>query len=212
MNYPGEQIKPLTKRKHSEVRKATKEKIEQLEEAGYKVRCIYECQWKELKKQPQISAFLKTLRYSKPRRQLSKEKILNGIRTGELYGFVFVDVFTPENLKEKFEDFPLVYKNVEISRDDIGPYMKSIAEQHGYLKKPRKYLINSHFGIDVLINTNMCKFYLEMGLEIRKIHEFVQFHPVKCFENLGMEIANARREADQDEQKQVIALTKIIFR
>jgi|GEM_PF-4774455 len=63
--------------------------------------------------------------------------------------------------------------------------MQKLAEEGGYLKKPTKYLISSHFGKEILINTNMAKFYLEMGLEITKIYEFIEFYPYKCFEDLG---------------------------
>ena len=206
--YPEDEINTLTKRKHSEVRKATQEKIERLEEAGYKVVTMRECEWKILRKQPQVSAFIRSLPYANPRRQLSKEKILEGISKNELYGFLFVDIETPQHLKEKFDEFPMIYKNIDISRDDIGDYMKRIAEEHGFLKKPRKYLVNSHFGKDVLISSSMVKFYLEMGLEITRIYEFVQFYPIKCFQQLGVGISNARRLADQDSSKQVLGLTQ----
>ena len=53
----------------------------------------------------------------------------------------------------------------------------------------------------------MAKFYLEMGLKITKIYEFVEFFPQKCFAPLAQEIVNSRRLADTDKSKTVIALT-----
>ena len=93
-----------------------------------------------------------------------------------------------------------------MSRDDIGEYMRNVAEEHGLLK-PQKYLISSHFEKKILINTEMAKFYLEMGLEITKIKEFIEFYPQKCFAKLADEIVNSRRAADTDPSKAVIALT-----
>ena len=59
-------------------------------------------------------------------------KILNSIQKGELYGFVFVDMHTPESLKSRYDDFPMIFKNVEISCEDICPYMETVAEQGEY--------------------------------------------------------------------------------
>ena len=53
----------------------------------------------------------------------------------------------------------------------------------------------------------MAKFYLEMGLEITKIKEFIEFYSQKCFAKLADEIVNSRRAADTDPSKAVIALT-----
>ena len=53
----------------------------------------------------------------------------------------------------------------------------------------------------------MAEFYLNLGLKITRIYEFIEFHPQKCFEMLTNEILNSRREADLDKSKTVIALT-----
>ena len=53
----------------------------------------------------------------------------------------------------------------------------------------------------------MAKFYLEMGLKITKIYQFIKFFPQKCFAPLAQEILNSKRSADTDKPKAVIALT-----
>ena len=53
----------------------------------------------------------------------------------------------------------------------------------------------------------MAKFYLNLGLKITRIYEFIEFHPQKCFEMLANEIVNFRRKADLDKSKTVIAST-----
>ena len=57
----------------------------------------------------------------------------------------------------------------------------------------------------------MAKFYLEIGLEITKIKEFIEFYPQKCFAELTNEIVNSRRAADTDPSKAVIALTNKVM-
>ena len=166
-----------------------------------------ECQWKQLAKRADIAAYLKTLKAVQPKRQLYCNKILKGVKNGTLYGFLLVDIHTPNHLKEKCKDFPVIIKNTCVSRDDIGEYMRNVAKEHDLLKKPQKYLTSSHFGKEISINTEMAKFYLEMGLEITKIKEFIELYPQKCFAKLADEIVNSRRAADTDPSKAVIAST-----
>ena len=70
-----------------------------------------------------------------------------------------------------------------VSRDDVGEYTRNVAEEHGLLKKTHKYLISSHFGKEILVNTEMTKFYLEMGLEITMIKEFIEFIHKNALQN-----------------------------
>ena len=142
-----------------------------------------------------------------PKHQLSFEKIIKGIKNKELFGFLIVDIYTSEDLKHFCRDFPRIIKNTNISREDIGVYMQKVAEQHDLLKKPKKYLISSYFGKEILINTKMAEFDLNLGLKITRIYEFIQFHSQKCFETLANKIVNSRREADLDKSKTVITLT-----
>ena len=161
----------------------------------------------KIRKQPEVSRFLKTLKSITAKRKLTFEKIIEGIRNESLYGFLIVDIHTPNELKEKFKDFPLIIKNSFISRKDIGDYMQNVTKEHNLLKKEQKYLISSYFAEKFLINSEMAKFYLEMGLKITKIYEFIEFFPQKCFAPLAQEIVNSRRLADTDKSKAVIALT-----
>jgi hypothetical protein len=40
------------------------------------------------------------------------------------FGFVQVDIETPEDLKEKFSEMTPILKNAEIKFEDIGEYMQ----------------------------------------------------------------------------------------
>ena len=105
-----------------------------------------ECEWLKIRRQPEVSRFLKTLKSVTPKRKLTFEKILEGVRNESLYDFLIVDIHTSDELKEKFKEFPLIIKNSFISLDDIDSYMKNVAKEHDLLKKEQKYLISSYFG------------------------------------------------------------------
>ena len=67
-------------------------------------------------KQSHIAVFVKNIKSVQPKKQLNFEKILQGVQNDQLYGFLFVDIPTPEHLKEKYSDFSMIIKNVMVSR------------------------------------------------------------------------------------------------
>ena len=157
-----EETHPLKNIPHEDIRKETADNRKKLEEEGFRVVEMRECEWLKIRKQPEVSRFLKTLKSITPKQKLTFEKIIEGIRNESLYGFLIVDIHTPNELKEKFKDFSLIIKNSFISRKDIGAYMQNVAEEHNLLKKEQKNLISSYFAEKFLINSKMAKFYLEM--------------------------------------------------
>lgn len=56
-------------------------------------------------------------------------------------------------LREKMAEFPPIFKNTEISREDVGDYMKEYLEDHGLLNKPRRNLIGSYHATKMLVAT-----------------------------------------------------------
>ena len=95
----------------------------------------------EDKKQPGIASFLKTLKCVQPKRQLSFNRILEGVKKKELYGFLIVDIHTPKNLKYYCRDFPPIVKNTDILKENIGSYMQKVAKKHELLNTPIKQLV-----------------------------------------------------------------------
>ena len=75
------------------------------------------------------------------------------------------------------------------------------------LEKTKRYLISSYFGDKILITSEMAKFYLDLGLKITRIYEFVQFHLSKYFQSLSLQIAKDRRTGDRDPDSQILTMT-----
>ena len=74
------------------------------------------------------------------------------------YGFVEVDIYTPEELKNYFSEFPLVFKNVDI------PII-----ENGKTKMQRK-LISSYKGEKILFKSNYLQFMIQKGMVVTKIY------------------------------------------
>ena len=62
-----------------------------------------------------------------------------------------------------------IFKKTEISRDDIGEFMKVYAEAHNIMTQTRRSLIGSMKGDKILLATPLLKWYLEHGLEVTKV-------------------------------------------
>ncbi len=74
-------------------------------------------------------------------KQLKKD-ILNCI----LFGFVQVDIETPEDLKEYFSEMTLIFKNAETKFEDIWEYMQNYHNENDVPFHKGKKLIGSYFG------------------------------------------------------------------
>ena len=137
---------------------------------------------------------------------MNQEQILSEVQNERLFGCVEVDIRVPDHLKEKFGKMCPIFKNMEISHDDIGDFMKAYAEAH-IMTQPCRSLIGRMTGDKILLATSLLKWYLEHGLKVTKVYQVVEFTPEPCFKPFGDAVSDARRAGDADPRKAVIAHT-----
>ena len=78
-------------------------KLEATEKVGrrrFLVVAMRQCEWLQIRKQPKVSCFLKTLKSVTPKLKLCFEKILKAVQNETLYGVLIVDIHTPDELKK----------------------------------------------------------------------------------------------------------------
>ena len=129
------------------------------------------------------------------------------IRDGSLYGYIQCDLVVPDELKAKFSNFPPIFKNTEVGRNDIGEYMQNYAIENDLLKHPQRLLISSFKLKNGSIITPLFIFCLELGLQCTKIYRFVQYLSQKCFNKFVQSVVDARREGDENPLSGVVAET-----
>ena len=129
------------------------------------------------------------------------------IKSGRLFGYVQCDLKCPEHLKAYFANFPRILKITVVSRNVIGDLMKENAEKEGNMSQPRRMLISSFHLKNGTIITPLLVYYLHLGLECTKIHQFVQFTPKKCFNSFVQSAINARRQGDENPNSSVAVET-----
>ena len=162
-----------------------------IKEKGYNVVEMWEGEWWKLYKT--TTSVKEHLREAFPyKTPLKEESLLEQIRSGKLFSYVQCDIELPEELKEKFANFPPIFKNTNVGRHDIGLLMRDYAEKEGLLPQPRKMLTSSYSLENGTLITPLLLFYLELGLVCKKIYRFVEYTPVKCFKRFVQSAVDAR--------------------
>ena len=190
------------------IRKRESDKLRKLylEKKGYKVIEMRECEWWDHVQEN--SMFKNHIRKSFPYKLLlSKETLLTRIHEDKLFGYVQCDLEVPEELRERFANFPPIFKNCDVGRENIGKFMLEYAEKNALLLKPPRMLISSYKLNNGIVITPLLKFYLKLGLRCTKIHRLVEYTPQKCFIGFVQSVVDARREGDENPDSSVVAET-----
>ena len=138
---------------------------------------------------------------------LRDESFLENMKYWILFVYAQCDNEVSDNLRETFAKFPSISKNINVGRDDIGPFMKKVAEKEENLTQPRRMLKSSYFLENGKIITPLLLFYLDLGLVCKKTYRLVQYTPIKCFKNFVQSPVNARKEGDKNTNSSVVAET-----
>ena len=138
---------------------------------------------------------------------MNEQQILEAIQEGTLFGLVECDIKVPEHLRTHFDEMTPIFKNTDVSLEDIGEPMKKYAEQNKLMSQPQCTLIGSYHGEKILLATPLLQWYLEHGLVVTKIYQVVQYWPEDCFKKFGEEVSQARQDGDADPAQTIIADT-----
>ena len=177
-----------------------------IQEKGFTVNEMWECEWWRLYKT--TTNFKLHIRENFPlKRSLTEQQLLEGVKKGNLFGYVQCDIEVPENSKVNFANFPPIFKNTLVSKNDIGDLMKKYAEEEGIMSQPRNRLISSFTLQNGTLITLLLLFYLQLGLVVTKIYRFVEYTPKKCFNSFVQSAVDARRKGDENPNSSVVAET-----
>ena len=120
------------------------------------------------------------------------DNILTDIKHDSFFGLVECDVEVPTNLRAYFAEMPPIFKNVEITYEDVSDETKIQLKTNYKSKK----LIGSFFGKKMLFHTNLLKWYLEKGLVVSNITYAVRYQRKKPFKTFMEQVADERRAGD----------------
>ena len=170
-----------------------------------KVVEMWECEWKEIHKEPDVKSFLAPARRQKW--NMTQNEILAAVIDGTLFGMIECDIHVPPELRPYFSEMQPIFKNANVSRDDIGPYMRQYAEENDIMSTPRRMLIGSYRGEKILLTTSLLRWYIAHGLVVDHVYQIIEYEPKPCFRHFGESVSTARRNGDSDPDKAIIADT-----
>ena len=170
-----------------------------------KVVEMWECDWKELRDEPDVEIFLDIPRHRKW--TMTDQQILAAVIDGTLFGMIECDIHVPPELRPYFSEMQPIFKNANVSRDDIGPFMRQYAEENDIMSTPRRMLIGSYRGEKILLTTPLLRWYIAHGLVVDHVYQIIEYEPKPCFRHFGESVSTARRNGDSDPDKAIIADT-----
>ena len=161
-----------------------------------KVLEMWECAWKRVRDPPHREKW-----------KMAQHQILAAVVDGTLFGMVECDIRVPDNLREHFSEMQPVFKNTNVSRDDIGPFMRNYAEENDIMSTPLRMLIGSYRGDKILLATPLLRWYLAHGLVVDHVYQIIEYKRNPCFRHFGESVSSSRRAGDAHPEKTIIADT-----
>ena len=104
------------------------------------------------------------------------DKICEDVIFNDLFGFFQVDIYVPEELREKFREFSPLFVVDEVSEDKEPQHMKDYKENTGRKTlKGTKKLLGVCKAHKILLYSKMLAWYLKHGLKVTAIHSYVKY-------------------------------------
>ena len=96
------------------------------------------------------------------------------------FGFAEVDIEVPQDLWEKFKEFPPIFINQSIGAEGIPQHMKDyLAKSNRAAMPDQKKLLGVLKAKKVLLYAPLLAWYHEHGLEITAVHRQLTTYPDK---------------------------------
>lgn len=117
----------------SDLNAETEANTEYIRRQGYTVVEMRECEWGCIKSRDPLVRIFIASKFQRPldhAYHLNEQPIHQAVVNEQIFGVVEFDIRVPEHLKEHFSEMCPIFKNVYISREDIGEFMKTFAEEN----------------------------------------------------------------------------------
>ena len=170
---------------------------------GYEVLSINECEFfQKLKEKDAVLQQVvdeKLPTFSAKHKYEIKEMsiILNAVEDGELFGLVRCTIQVPVDKWETFKEFSPLFQTVDVPMECWGERMTQHVRQQKLTEKPRHLLVGGMKARNILLSTDLLRWYIQHGLEVLDIDLVVEFPKGKPFKNFQEMVTKARREGDK---------------
>ena len=138
----------------------------------------------------------------------NEQSLLQAIQSNSIFGFAVCDVESSDEFLNKYKDFlfPPVIKHETITNDHVSGYMqRRVTEEER--KLDFKTVVQVYNGKQLLLMTDIIKFYLDIGIKVSNVTQFIQYVPEKILKPFVQEVVGMRIDAtrQKDDTKQTTA-------
>ena len=137
------------------------------------------------------------------------EEKLNTSDDNDIGYFLEVDLEYPYNIRQKTRYFPFCPENKTVSKNDFGPYMKSIMLENYVSHK--KLICDWTDKRNYLTHYRMLKFYVRHGMKVKEVHKVISFKQNKWLEKYIDFNTQQRNQAVNDFEKDFYKLLNNAF-
>ena len=146
---------------------------------------MWECEWSGKRVESDTKRFLDDEFPRRSSRGMTHHQIITAVIDGTLFGMVECDVCVPGELQDHFAEMQPIFKNTMVTRNDIGPFMRDYAEEHDIMSTPRRMLVGSYRGDNILLSTPLLQWYLMHGLIVDHVYQIIEYEPSPCFRHFA---------------------------
>ena len=179
----------------------TMERLRYIEEQGFELEAIWECEWNEQKKNLDLGDDQEvhpTQLSSSCSGRVTEKKLIEQMRNGTFFGIAEVRISTPKDKRSYFSIFPPIFKRSKIGRKRVGNFTAKICAEQDELKSKREQLITCFSAKKTVLTSGLILWYLNHGLEIEKIFWTLEYKRGFSFKEKVETAAELRRMADDD--------------
>ena len=173
-------------------------KVSDIKKAGYEFQVIWECQYDRIfpkldyKDTPYFPEILK--------KKTTESDLIQGIKSGKLFGFIVADVESPEKVINEMKEFPPLIRKMTLTDEHLSDYTRNRLkiEKPNMKKFQRDSLIQCFHGQQLLLMTPLVRFYMEKGLKIFNITKFIQYIPSTALNPFASHVTRMRIDAEKN--------------
>ena len=142
---------------------------------------------------------------------VTQECIMRNIVEGSYFGFILADLEIPPERRPFFDIMPPIFATHSLSYDDWPEVMKKKAKEQNIPTCNRRLLMSGFQAKELLINDELARYYMQIGVRITKIHQCIEFTPREPFKQFAEDVTANRLAASRGQDRQIVGeLFKLI--
>ena len=170
---------------------------------------ITSCEWYKIRKQLKFKNYTSSFFRSK---KITEKAILEKIKSDEFFGVILVDIESPPEVVKRFSaaGFGTVFRHMEVTESMIHPVYLSHLKS---TKRPfplDKVLTLAFHAKQILITTELAKFYLEIGVRLSNITEALEYECDTPLANFVNTVTEQRKEATRTNNSALQNVFKLV--